>query len=78
MHYIVSTNGDRFHHPDDIALARVVTASSSEVNLWFNYDTPAMRRWDDNKLKSRYNFATWFPDGAKRNGVCIPLPAASL
>lgn len=59
--YVVSTNGDRFHHPDDIALARVVTSGPSGLTLCFNYETDATRRWDDESLKARYGFRTEFP-----------------
>ena len=29
-HYIVSSNGDTFHHPDDVALARTLAGRAAE------------------------------------------------
>jgi hypothetical protein len=55
-HYVVSTNGERFRHPDDVALARVVTTGPTGLTLWFNYPTDATLRWNDAQLKRRYGF----------------------
>jgi hypothetical protein len=60
-HYVVSTNGDRFNHPDDIALARVVTGTAGPKTLWFNYVTDATLRWGDATLQAKYGFDTQFP-----------------
>jgi hypothetical protein len=62
-HYVVSTSGEHFNHPHDVALARVVTSGVPDATLWFNYDTPQLRRWDDPALCGRYGFATRFPGG---------------
>jgi hypothetical protein len=73
-HYIVSTNGDRFHHPDDIALARVVTGAQRPPTIWFNYACDAARRWSDPALQAKYRFATRQPE-AGEPGIHIDLPA---
>jgi beta-lactamase superfamily II metal-dependent hydrolase len=70
-HYIVSTNGDRFHHPDDIALARVVTGATRPPTIWFNYACDGARRWSDPALQAKYRFATHQPAGAP--GIRIDL-----
>ncbi len=72
-HYVVSTNGDRFDHPDDIALARVVTAGPCGLTLWFNYATPATQRWGDPTLTQRYGFSARYPDSAPSAGIRIEL-----
>lgn len=76
-HYLVSTNGDTFNHPDDAALARVVLAPRVDQvapTLWFNYRTPRTERWADPDLCERYAFATRFPvDPAA--GAVLELPA---
>jgi len=71
-HYVVSTNGDRFNHPDDIALARVVTGTAGAKTLWFNYATGATLRWTDAALQARYSFDTQFPR-ANDAGVRLEL-----
>lgn len=73
-HYVVSTNGDRFNHPDDIALARVVTTTSHEPTLWFNYAIPATQRWSDAALQAKYRFATHYPAQCGEGGVRLELP----
>ena len=73
-HYLVSTNGDTFHHPDDAALARVVLAgTSASPALWFNYRTARTARWEDPRLQQRYGYTTHFPDGV--GGIVLELPA---
>ncbi len=44
--YLVSTDGKQFEHPDDVALARVVTLSPSPT-LYFNYATDRNAEWRD-------------------------------
>lgn len=71
-HYVVSTNGDRFDHPDDVALARVVTSGPPGLTLCFNYSTDAASRWAEPALIDRYGYHTRLPaDGD--DGVCIEL-----
>lgn len=60
-HYLVSTNGDTFHHPDDAAMARVVLDAPPGATLWFNYSNPRNRRWADPALRDRYGYRTRFP-----------------
>jgi beta-lactamase superfamily II metal-dependent hydrolase len=73
-HYIVSTNGAIFNHPDDEALARVVAHGGIRPTLWFNQDTPRMRRWDDAGLRARYGYQVQWPLNPAA-GVVLTLPA---
>ena len=43
--WIVSSNGDRFSHPDDVALARVIVGSPAPVRIVGNYCSPRMEAW---------------------------------
>ncbi|RZS58592.1 ComEC/Rec2 family competence protein [Sphaerotilus mobilis] len=61
---IVSTDNKQFRHPDDEALARVITARSGQpLTLWFNHDTPRNRRWDAADLKAAHGHRTVYPAG---------------
>jgi len=72
-HFLISTNGDRFGHPDDVSLARAVTANSSRPTLWFNYPpTAKTRRWAEPDLNARYGFTTNFAESAE--GTRLELP----
>jgi beta-lactamase superfamily II metal-dependent hydrolase len=73
-HYIVSSNGDRFGHPDDQALARVVTEAPRGATLWFTYDNARTRRWDDPALAAQYGYLTRFPQ-SEGVGVVVELEA---
>lgn len=72
-HFLISTSGERFGHPDDVSLARAVTAGGSGTTLWFNYGpTAKTRRWADPELGARYGFTTRFAESAA--GTRIELP----
>ena len=43
-HFVVSTNGDRFRHPDREAIEMVATVPEAE--LWFNYRSPTTERFE--------------------------------
>ncbi|HET7802106.1 MAG TPA: MBL fold metallo-hydrolase [Humibacillus xanthopallidus] len=73
--YLVSSNGDVFHHPDDIALARVITGAPTPPALWFNYRNARTARWADPALTGRYGHTANFPDPAQPDaGVVLELP----
>jgi beta-lactamase superfamily II metal-dependent hydrolase len=73
-HYLVSTNGDTYHHPDDAALARVVLNAPADATLWFNYRTQRTARWAERALCERYHYTARLPDSAEA-GVTLELPA---
>jgi len=54
-HVLVSTNGDRFHHPDDEALARVIHGRNN-VELHFNYETPYTKPWLDRVRQKKWHY----------------------
>lgn len=45
--FLVSTSGARFKHPDQVAIARMITGSPRPAKLYFNYDQPKTRYWID-------------------------------
>lgn len=69
-HYIVSTNGAIFNHPDDEAIARVVVHGGRHPRLWFNYDNERCRRWADAELRALHGFDVTMP---KQDGAGIEL-----
>jgi len=73
-HYLVSTNGDTFHHPDDEAVARIVTGAPRGATLWFNYRTPRTARWDDAALRAEHDYDVRYPSD-EDGGVVLTLPA---
>jgi len=72
-HFLISTSGERFGHPDDVSLARAVTAGGPGTTLWFNYaPTAKTERWADPTLGARYGFTARFAESA--GGTRLELP----
>lgn len=59
-HVLVSTDGHRFHHPDDEALARLLVRRWG-CTLHFNYRSDETAAWDDPTLKAAHAYATHYP-----------------
>lgn len=75
-HYLVSTNGEVFHHPDDPAIARVVLDAPTGPTLCFNYRTPRTARWADPGLVRAHGHHVVYPEPDQADaGVVIDLPA---
>lgn len=68
-HYLVSTNGSVYGHPDDEAIARVLTLGPKGKSLHFNYNKPTNSRWAgeeaDYDYKARY--------GTDKDGLVVDL-----
>jgi hypothetical protein len=72
-HYVVSSNGDTFNHPDDIAIARVVVGGPKGLTLWFNYENERTRRWADPDLRDRFGHKVKFP-ATPAAGAVLEIP----
>jgi beta-lactamase superfamily II metal-dependent hydrolase len=73
-HYIFSTNGAIYSHPDDEAVARVLVHGGRQPTLSFNYATERNRRWAEPALQAKYGYQVQYPEGGQA-GVVIALPA---
>ncbi len=60
-HYLVSTNGDKFGHPNDEAIEAVIQGSRRKPTLWFNYRSDHNIAWKARSLKSGARFHTKYP-----------------
>lgn len=65
-HWLVSSNGKQFKHPNREAIARVIKAGGADVSLHFNYRTEFNDPWDSVSLRRKHKFQTKYPasDGA--------------
>jgi hypothetical protein len=72
-HYIVSTNGNRFNHPDDEAMARVITKGGPNHTIWFNYRSARTDPWDREEWQDKYRYVTKYPD-SDDGGITLTLP----
>ena len=75
-HYITSTSGRRFKHPDEEAMARVITRGRPAKNvtptLWFNYSAATTSPWMQPALTEEYRYRVAGPTSAN-SGVSIRL-----
>jgi len=55
--FLVSTNGKKFSHPDDQAIAKLVCEESKPKELYFNYRTKFNQNWDNKELKEVFNYS---------------------
>ncbi len=63
-HYLISTNGNYFRHPDEVAMARVIKYGTAGATLHFNYKTEYSCIWDDSDWQQTYHYKTRYcPDG---------------
>ncbi len=69
---LVSTNGDRFSHPDEEAIARICKREWNHEFV-FNYRSDENEMWDHPDVKQRYRYATRYPE---RNNAGIRIKIA--
>jgi beta-lactamase superfamily II metal-dependent hydrolase len=60
--YLVSTNGDVFHHPDVEAIARVIVNGGDDPALLFNYRSEQTQLWDDRRMMREYGYSVEYAD----------------
>ena len=71
-HYLVSTDGGRFKHPNDPAIARVVvSAQGREVTLHFNCESEFNRDWGKPDRQEAFGYKTRF--GSPGEGLKVEL-----
>lgn len=59
--FLISTSGNRFHHPDAEAMARVILGGRSRV-LHFNYRSQETETWNDPELIKKHGYEVRYPD----------------
>lgn len=60
-HYLVSTNGAYFKHPDDIAIARIIKYGGPNPHLCFNYLSKYNELWSNRSLQNTYSYSVDYP-----------------
>lgn len=58
--YLFSTNGDKFHHPEPVAISRIIT-TREDTSLEFNYQTEFTTPWESPRLQRRFRYRAVFP-----------------
>lgn len=69
---VVSSNGAYFGHPDQVAIARVLTRYQSQgVDIVFNYRSEFTSPWDSDSLRAKWNYTTRY--GVGEHGITVAL-----
>ena len=77
QHYLFSSDGTQFGHPDDEGVAAVLEFGRPGAELVFNYRNPRTLKWDDERLaEAGYEFSTCYPD-RDPGGVELRLPSGT-
>ncbi|OBJ08546.1 ComEC/Rec2 family competence protein [Mycobacterium sp. 1465703.0] len=67
--YLISTSGARHHHPDDVAMARILEFGGPSKELIFNYESRASL-WRDQKLQTEFDYTVTGPDDVDGFVLC--------
>lgn len=62
VRYVFSTNGARHHHPDRVAVSRVVTAHQHDITLECNYRTEFTEPWESRRLRRAFDYDVIYPE----------------
>lgn len=76
-HYLVSTNGAIFGHPDDEAIARAVVNGGEGRDIWFNYRNEHTTKWEAAERQARYGYKAGFPANGQ-SGTTITLAGSRI
>lgn len=73
--YLVSTNGNYFKHPEDVAIARLIKHGTDNSVLNFNYKTDFNKFWKNNQWQNKYHYSTNFPPDGEDGFLTLRFPA---
>lgn len=72
-HYMVSTNGNYFKHPDDVAMSRLVKFGTDGSTIHFNYKTDHNCHWGNPAWQRQYKYSAAFPDQGRDGFKALSL-----
>jgi hypothetical protein len=61
-HFLFSSNGDKFSHPDAATVEAVIAGARRKPTLWFNYRSDFTKGWEADSLAPDARYATRYPD----------------
>lgn len=73
-HFLVSSNGDRFKHPDASTIEAITIGARRPPTLWFNYRSPFTEPWEARAAASDGAFRTRYPADGEEGIVVDLLP----
>lgn len=70
--FLLSTNGNRHHHPHPETIARIINTNGPDVQLYFNYKSDETEVWDNEGLRMLHSYCTHYPE-KKNEGITLEL-----
>jgi hypothetical protein len=74
--YLISTNGNYFDHPEDVAMARLVKHGTDDAGINFNYKTEYNEIWDNANWIAKYKYSVLYPSTDKDGFLTLRFPVA--
>jgi len=72
--YLFSTNGNKFDHPDDDAVARTIVGSTNPT-IYFNYFSEDNKKWASKQWQTKHEYSAVYPeetaDGKHAEGLRV-------
>lgn len=68
-HFVISTSGTVFHHPDAVTIARLITLKDNP-KIIFNYKSNDNKVWELKDLQQKFGYTTQYPSS---EGVNVNL-----
>lgn len=59
--YLISANGAYHKHPDDVAIAKIITYGGHKSDIYFNYLSKYNEVWKDPKLQEKHHYFSHYP-----------------
>jgi len=72
QHFLISSNGDKFEHPDKSTIESIIKGARKRPTLWFNYRSKFNEKWESKSNKATSKYDTRYPQRDK-GGICISL-----
>lgn len=72
QHFLISTNGAKFDHPDEPAILAIIQGSVRDPELWFNYRTEYNEIWEPANNPGLRPYKAHYPEEGKE-GIAVEL-----
>ena len=69
--YLISTNGNYFKHPEEVAMARLIKYGTPGSCLNFNYKTKFTSIWKNQAWEQNYDYQTDYPFDDENGYLCL-------
>ena len=70
--YLISSNGAYHKHPDEVAIAKLITYGGHKPDLYFNYLSKHNVIWSNPVLQKQYQYSTHYPK-KRQTGIKVTL-----